>query len=176
MFNQITYPHSSFGIQFPPSSNTFTKIYGSFSNSQTKTVDGANIPTIIPLDTIEASNGVRLESTTRVVAPITGTYKYDYSLQVDQSTGGTSEVIVWIRINGNDVPRTASLVTLQGQTNEVFPFCSYILPLEANDYVELVFASSTASVVALATAEWTTPTDAYNRPAIPSLIVNMNLL
>jgi hypothetical protein len=170
--NQITYPHSSFGLQFPPR----PKVYGSFSNSQTKTVDGANIPTIIPLDTTEASNGVRLESTTRVVAPITGTYRYDYSLQVDQSTGGTSNVIVWIRVNGSDVPRTAGLVTLQGQTNEVFPFCSYILELEANDYVELVFASSTVSVLALATAQWTTPSDAYNRPAIPSLIVNMQLV
>lgn len=176
MFNQITYPHSSFGIQFPPSSNTFTKIYGSFSYSQTKAVTGANIPTIIPLDTIEASNGVRLENTTQVVAPITGTYKYDYSLQVDQSSGGTSIVEMWIRINGYDVPRTTSQVTLQGQTNEVFPMCSYILELEANDYVELVFVSAESSVVALSVPAWTTPTDAYTRPAVPSLIVNMNLL
>lgn len=162
----------SFGISFPPDAI----IYGSFSYSQSKALDGANTPTVIPLDTIEASNGVRLENNTQVVAPISGTYKYDYSLQIDKDDGGTDAVDVWIRINGNDVPRTASQVTLQGQAGEVFPFVSYILPLRANDYVELVFASSDATVFALAVPAWTEPANPYTRPAIPSLIVNMNML
>lgn len=172
MFNQITFPQNSFGIQFPPR----PKIYGSFSYSQTKVLDGADTPTVMPLDTVEASNGIRLENNTQVVAPITGTYRYDYSLELDQNTGGTTQVDVWIRVNGLDVPRTASQVTMQGQTNEIFPFVSYTLELHANDYVELVFASAEPSVEAFAVPEWKTPANPYTRPAIPSLIVNMFLL
>lgn len=172
MFNQITFPNNTFGLQFPPKE----KIYGSFSYSLTKVVTGANTPTLIPLDTIEASNGVRLQNNTQVVAPISGVYRYDYSLQLDKNSGGTHSVDIWIRVNGTDVPRSASQVTLQGQNGEVFPMVSYTLELKANDYVELVFASSDNSVQALAVAQWTTPTNPYNRPAIPSLIVNMFLL
>jgi hypothetical protein len=162
----------SFGISFPPN----PKIYGSFSYNQTKVVDGADTPTVIPLDTVEASNGVRLENNTQVVVPISGTYQYNYSLQLDKDSGGTTAIDIWIRINGTDVPRTASQVTVQGQQGEVFPFVNYILELRANDFVELVFASSDATVKALFVPEWTTPINDYNRPAIPSLIVNMTLL
>jgi len=172
MFNQITYPNNTFGIQFPPRQ----KIYGSFSYSQSKVVDGANVPTVIPLDTIEASNGIRLENNTQVVVPITGTYRYDYSLQLDQNTGGTTPVDIWIRVNGVNVPRSASQVTLQAQQGEVFPMVSYTLELNANDYVECVFASAETTVQALAVAEWTFPINPYTRPAIPSIIVNMFLL
>jgi hypothetical protein len=50
------------------------------------------------------------------------------------------------------------------------------LQLAANDYVEVIFASADASMAVTGFPAWTTPTDPYDRPAIPGIISNIKLL
>jgi hypothetical protein len=170
--NCITYPNNVFGIQFPP----VPKFFGSFSLNQTKTVTAANTPTVIPYDTIEVSRGITYQNTSQVVAPIKGFYEFNWSIQLDKSGGGSSVCEIWLRKNGNDIPRSCSQMVVDSQNGETLPFVNYFLDLEAGDYIEVVFASADATMAASYFPAFTTPIDPYNRPAIPAIITTMKYL
>jgi hypothetical protein len=149
-------------------------INGSFQSSNTQSVAGANIVTLITYDVTNVANGVSLGSpTSQIIVSQTGLYEFNYSLQLDKSGGGTARVDIWLRKNGVNVPDSASQVVVAGTNGETLPFVNYYLQLNAGDYIELAFASSDASVIALSEPAITTP---YVRPAVPSIIANIRLI
>jgi hypothetical protein len=170
--NCITYPNNVFGIQFPP----IPKFFASFSLNSTKVVTAANTPTIIPYDTIEASRGITYINSSQIVAPVKGYYEFNWSIQLDKSGGGTSACDIWLRKNGKDIPRSGGQTVVVGQQGESLPFVNYFLELEANDYIQVVFASADNTMAASYFAAWTTPTNPYTRPAIPAIITTMKYL
>ena len=162
---------NAFGITFP----TPPTIVGNWSSLQTQFQTGgvANTPTAITFDTIEYENSGRyitIRNNRQITALRKGIYLLGFSLQIDQTTGGTSICDFWLRKNGTNVPRTASRITIQGQSQETFPFFGTMLDMEINDYIELVFASSTPSLSITYFPAQTTPPNAYPRPEIPSII------
>jgi hypothetical protein len=50
-------------------------------------------------------------------------------------------------VNGEDVPDSAGEFRLLNNNSEALPFIPYTYELNANDYIEFVFASSDDSVV-----------------------------
>lgn len=71
--------------------------------------------------------------------------------------------------NDNNINRTTGQLRLKGSNDEKFPFCEYILPLSANDYVQLFTSiSGIYNVVALAESS-----PAAGVPDVPSLIFNI---
>lgn len=155
--------------------NTRVQVFGEFLTTGSVPVAAANTPTVIPLDTNTVGNFVSLNAGGIRVAE-TGLYKLYLSLQLDKSGGGTDPCDFWVRVNGNDVANTASQVTLQGNTGEILGNVSLYLSLNANDTIEIVFASSDASMTATYFPAWVTPGDPYDRPAIPAVIANIQLL
>jgi hypothetical protein len=161
-----------YGIQFPP----IPKFFASFSLNSTKVVTAANTPTVIPYDTIEASRGITYTNNSRIIAPVKGYYEFNWSIQLDKSGGGTSACDIWLRKNGQDLPRSGGQVVVAGNNGETLPFVNYFLDMEANDYIEVVFASADNTMAASYFAAWTTPTNPYARPAIPAIITTMKYL
>jgi len=155
-------------------SKVFTPIVGSFSSSTTQLQTGgiANTATPITYDTTEyATTGVSFINNSQIKVTKTGVYKFSYSIQLDKSGGGIDKCQIWIRINGNNVARSASEVVVAGNNGETFPFCEYILPLNANDYVEVMFLSADATMaVSFFPASGTAPN---NVPIVPSIIANI---
>lgn len=170
--SSIAFPHNRFGLEFPPDK----RIFGSFSLNTTQTVTGANVPTVIPYDTIEIARGVRYENGSQIVVPIKGIYEFNWSIQLDKSGGGSSAVDIWLRKNGADIPRSGGQVVVDGQQGETLPFVNYFLELEPNDYVEVVFASADNTVGATYFPAWTDPPNNYTRPAIPAIITTIKYL
>lgn len=170
--NLITYPNNVYGIQFPPS----PKFFASFSLNTSKTVMAANTPTVIPYDTIEASRGITYTNTSQIVAPVKGFYEFNWSIQLDKSGGGTSPCDIWLRKNGQDLPRSGGQVVVVAQNGETLPFVNYFLDLNANDYIQVVFASSDATMTATNFPAWSTPTNPYTRPSIPAIITTIKYL
>lgn len=170
--NSITYPHNTFGIVFPPT----PKLFASFSLNSTKIVTAANTPTVIPYDTIEASRGITYQNTSQIVAPLKGYYELNYSIQLDKSGGGTSACDIWLRKNGQNIPRSGGQIVVVAQNGETLPFVNYFLELEANDYIEVVFASADATMAATYFAAWTAPPNPYTRPSIPAIITTIKYL
>jgi hypothetical protein len=164
-----------FGPLFPPAVIAQLNVSGSFSSSATQPQLTVNTPIAITYNTVETSDGITFDNSvpSRILVPQDGLYEFNYSIQFDQQTGGTTTADVWLRVNGVDVPRSASQVTVQGQQAETFMFCNYLLQLQSTDYVEVVYASGDITMAPTAFPVITTP---WTRPAVPSIIVTMKLL
>jgi hypothetical protein len=102
-----------------------------------------------------------------------GRYEIIFSIQFDKSGGGTDDVDAWVRINGNDLARSASQIVVDGTQGETVLTVPIMVDLLANDDIEIVFASGDATMAATAFPAWVTPGDPYDRPAIPSIILNV---
>ena len=155
--------------------NTVPFIYGGFFDSSSHTVTAANTPTVIPVRSVASKNGIDV-SGNGIKVPYTGTYEWIPSIQFDKSGGGVSPCDFWARKNGVDIPSSASQITVQGNNGETLGTVGLIVDMSANDLFELYFASSDNTMTATAFPALTTPGDPYDRPAIPSVILNAKLL
>lgn len=152
-------------------------VWGTFSSNVTQLVSNANIPTDISHNTIDVSSGgVDISSNGGIILPVAGDYLISISIQLDKSGGGTTSCDFWLRLNGVDIPRSASQVTVQGTNGETLANVTTISTATAGQVLTVVFASADNTMAATAFPAWTTPTDPYDRPAIPSIITTVRLL
>jgi hypothetical protein len=94
-----------------------------------------------------------------------GIYNFQFSAQLDKTGGGKSLVRIWPRINGVNIPNSATKIIIDGPNDEVVPAWNFLLPLVGGDYFELAWQSSDTNVVILAEPA------ASNYPAIPSILM-----
>lgn len=150
---------------------------GAFSSDVTQFQVGglSNSPTAITYNSTDVTNGIALvpgqDSQIRVSKA--GVYMFQFSCQLDKTGGGTSICDIWLRKNGTDIPYTATQVVVAGTNGETVMTVPFLLPLDANDYVEVVFASPDATMAITAFPAQTAPPDPYTRPAVPSIIVTI---
>ena len=146
--------------------------YGIFSSEQTQLVTGEDIATVVTFDVIEDINNIELVDSTKITVLESGDYFFQFSGQVFKTGASHAQADIWLRKNGIDIPRTNSRATLQGNPNEILVTLAYILDLEPEDYVEIVFSSDDDEVQLVNQSSLTTPT----RPNIPSIIATINLV
>jgi hypothetical protein len=106
--------------------------------------------------------------TSKVYVNNTGVYNFQFSAQLDKSGGGASAVYIWPRINGVNVPDSASKVVIDGPNSEIIPAWNFVLVMQAGDYFELAWESSDTNVIVPYVAA------TGNVPAIPSIILTVN--
>ena len=94
-------------------------------------------------------------------------YNMQFSLQLDKTSGGVGLFYVWARINGVDVPYSASQVRIQGNNAEIFVAANLFVSMSNGDYFQLMWSVDDTSVQVLATAA------APPVPAVPSVILTM---
>lgn len=150
--------------------NTLTqKVYGQFSSSVTQAVGADNVVNI-QYDTTEVSKGgisYDVGTPSQIVIPKTATYKFAWSIQLDKSSGGTTEATMYISVNGMPVPRSAGKTVVVGQTGETLPYTEYILSLNKNDTVEVILYSTDTAMAATAYV------GSGSVPATPSIITTI---
>lgn len=151
-------------------------IYGSFLSTLSTTVAGINTPTLVSLNTQASGVGtVLVGGGIRVMYP--GTYEFLLSIQLDKALGSIDICDFWVRVNGFDVPDSASQVTVQGNQGECLASVSLYLPLLANDVIEILFASTDATMTATTFPAWSVAGgDPYDRPRIPGVIASIRLI
>ena len=167
----------SYVLQYDPAtsevyrSNALVPAYGSISLNTSITVGGLNVPTPITYDTTEIASGISFDplSPSHITVAQTGIYKLSYSIQFDKSGGGSSQVDIWIAVDGTEVPRSASQGSVNGPNGEVFMMCEYILSLTSSNFVEVYFTSNNDATMA-ATAFPAVP---LVRPSVPACITNL---
>jgi hypothetical protein len=145
-------------------------IYCEFTTTSTIVVGTSNQPTVIPLDSTNIQEGINLDAGD-VEILTGGTYLYNFNVQLDKTGGGNEFCDLWLRINGSDYGGTGSRVTVQGNTGQCLAVCQFVLRLNANDKIALVFASPDDTMAATYFPAWITPGDPYDRPDIPAAIV-----
>jgi hypothetical protein len=158
------------GLQMTPPAREFKRSrYGSFYDTTTQTATVINTATAITFNSTDLSSGVYISSpTSRIIVDSEGIYNFDTSFQLDKTSGGTAEFYFWFRLNGVDVPDSASQIRIQGNNAEIFSSLNYFFDLKANDYVELMFSATDLSVEVAAFPA------AAPHPGIPSIILTVN--
>lgn len=144
--------------------------YGQFLDTTTQLAGAINTPQAITYNTTDISQGVflRSPSTSEIAIDTEGLYNFQFSIQLDKTSGGTGIFWIWPRLNGADVPNSASQVQIQGNNSEIFSAANFFLDLKAGDYVQFMFAVSVLDVELKAFAA-----SAFV-PAIPSIIVTVS--
>lgn len=142
--------------------------HASYYDTTTQTNPVANQVNLFSFDTVISEFLIsRSSPPTKVYVQDTGLYNFQFSTQFDKTGGAASAIYIWPRINGVNVPNSASKVVINGPNDEVVAAWNFVLLMGAGDYFELAWESSDTQVIALAEAA------TNNRPAIPSIILTV---
>lgn len=119
--------------------------YGRFARTTTQTANTINTGYPIIFDDTEISNGVVIGVTpSHIIVSESGFYQFDISLEVE-ATSNKGVVYVWFRKNGVDIPKSSRSNTITN--GDVFAITSSLqISLNANDYVEIVWAASASGI------------------------------
>lgn len=139
--------------------------YGSFYDTTTQTAAAINTPYAMTLNTTAESNQIAVTSGSRITFKNRGTYNIQFSAQLDQTSGASHNIYIWLRKNGVDIPNSSSIVAIQGTTAELVAAWNFVISVSGGDYVQIMWAVSSTSVQIVAA-----PANAFS-PAIPSVIV-----
>ena len=163
-FNQLD---NAFASLLSPDGGKYLKFpYGAFHDSTTQTAAATGTAYAVTFNSTDLSNGVSVGSpTSRIVVSNTGIYNFQFSLQLDKSSGAAGHTYIWARINGVDVANSASEVAVQGTTAETIAAWNFVLEMSANDYFQLMWSVDDTNIQIKAVTA-TAPV-----PAIPSAIL-----
>jgi len=166
----ITNGASAITIAAAPSSTT-TKYYGAFSDYTNQPLVSTTVGQVMTFNTTDlGSHGVSLATTSRMKVANDGIYNFQWSGQFRCTSASLQDAYVWIRINGTDVVGSTGLISVPnkhaGDDGHTIAAWNYMLNLNANDYVELVWGGSSTALSIATYAAGASPT----RPSTASLI------
>jgi len=150
--------------------------YGTFEQRADITFATANTPQVLTLTESEYTIGMSLASN-QITVDYAGIYDVDVSALFVNQAVQIHEAYLWIRINGTDVPHSAtkfSVVESHGGVDGYMPISiNHPLELDANDYIEVVAAVDNTNIYL---ENYTAQTTPFVRPAIPALMVNLQMI
>jgi hypothetical protein len=138
-------------------------------------ITGENLLTFAPA----FSNGITVESGSRIKVPCAGQYLVTFTLQVTNRSNTVAEFEVWAKDTGVNYPLSNTRFDVparksSGVWSHVVPAITGIFTVEDpfNDYLEIAWWSDNIDVFLENYAAGTSPT----RPAIPSVILTINFV
>lgn len=139
----------------------------------------ANTPTVVKWDTLDGASGFSLNLDSTATAAYTGTYKIDYSLQLANTDNTIHNAYVWLRLDGVDVPGSASKFTLAARKSAGVPafvvaYSSVTFDVTAEQSIGLWWAVDQAATSGGALGIYmeyeAAQTSPFARPSVPSAI------
>lgn len=119
------------------------------------------------------SNGVSIDATdkTKIVFGTAGIYNIQFSVQMLTYDNTIDNVTLWWRLNGVDIPYSAGVATVPaihgGKPGTAIISWNLVQPVDAGDYIQLLFASDTGNTVCATYPSGAAPV----HPVSPSVIV-----
>jgi len=125
------------------------------------------------------SNGITVESGSRIKVPCAGQYLVTFTLQVTNRTNTAGEFEVWAKDTGVNYPLSNTRFDIPARKSasiwaHVVPAITGIFTVNdpTNDYLEIAWWSDNIDIYLEHYAAGTSPT----RPAIPSVILTINFV
>ena len=152
--------------------------YGSFYDTTTQTPAVINTGYPITLNSVgnkvndgPMTYGVYIGApTSRVYVDISANYNIQFSLQLTSSSAAAKNITIWLRVDGIDVPSSATVITITGNNVNTVAAWNFVINLTANNYFELVWSADSTNVSIKSSAA-----TAY-APAIPGVILTVTSL
>lgn len=119
------------------------KNYGTFNRTTNYVAAAANTAYAIPFTTAPVTNGISIGSpTSRIVVSQSGYYDISCTLQYTSSNASQKDAYAWIRKNGVDIAQSSRITSLDLNSGYSPVLISEAVSLAANDYIEIMFATS----------------------------------
>ena len=160
-------------ILIPYSAAAFTdKIpYGAFQDGTDQSAASTTAAYAITFDTTDFSNGITLSNSSRINFKNAGIYNIQFSIQLANDDSQIQDVDIWFRKNGTDIPKSNSRFSVDSKhgsvKGHVIAALNFFVEVAANDYVELMWHTSSTLVILEHIPAQTSPT----RPVTPSAIL-----
>lgn len=124
------------------------------SRSTNVTAASANTAYAIQYDSPSDAVGISLDGTdaTKIVFAEAGEYLLNFSAQMSTSTSSSVNFYFWARINGTDVAKSTMFNSLKQNSTTLVVSKSAIFEIEANDYLQAMWAVDDTTGILDATA------------------------
>lgn len=144
--------------------------FGSFYDTTIQSAAVANTAYAMTYNTTALSNGVYVPPATpsRIYVDYPGVYNFQFSVQLDKPNASSDHVHIWPRVNGIDIPSSASKVSLTGSDAELIPAWNFFVDMNSNDYFELMWTASDIRLI-ITSFPAVPPV-----PAVPSVIMTVS--
>lgn len=149
--------------------------YGAFSSDQTQTTT-ANTATLMTLNTTDFSNGVSIASS-KITVAAAGIYNLQFSAQVQNLDNAPQDVFIWLKQNGTDIVGSTGKVGMPARKSAGVAYhdikgWNYFVSMAANDYIEIYWSPTIATVTIEYYAASGTPT----KPSTQSVVATMSFV
>ena len=174
-FNQI----DNFGASLLNGSGggSITFPYGAFASYVDQSTT-ANTATLMTLNTTDFANGVSIASS-KITVDYAGIYNLQFSAQFQNTDNAIQDISIWLRQNGADIAGSTGLVSIParksasaGEEAHQITGWNYYVNLAANDYIEIYWSTTNASVTIQTYAASVAPT----RPSTASVVATMTFV
>lgn len=133
--------------------------------------------TLLPIEftATDASNGVTISALdmTKIEFGVEGYYNLQFSAQLLNYTTSVDSVTIWFRENGVDVANSAGIMDVAakhgGRPGSSIAAWNIILPIHADDYIQLMMTSDSGNTVVATYPPGVSPGTVH--PASPSIIL-----
>ena len=145
--------------------------YGQFSDTTTQS-GSADTAYSMKLNTTDFAHEVSITNGSRITPVNTGVYNLQFSAQLQNTANTTIDFDIWLAYTGSNVANSNTNVTLTkvaGSLGRSVAAWNWMLPIRANDYVEIKWSCNDSTGQLFANGTQSNPT----RPAIPSVIATL---
>jgi hypothetical protein len=151
--------------------------YGAFSSDQDQSTT-ANTATLMTLNTTDFSNQVSISSS-KITVVNAGIYNLQFSAQFQNTDNQIQDTSIWLRQNGTDIPGSTGFVAIPArksasageEAHEIIGW-NYYVQMQANDYVEIWWSATNASVTIQQYPASVSPT----RPSTQSVVATLSFV
>lgn len=148
--------------------------YGAFQDTTDQTAASTTAAYAITLNTTDYAVGVAIVSSSQITVRSAGVYNVQFSIQFANKNVAIQDVDVWFRKNGSDIAGSNSKFSVPnshgGVDGHLIAALNFYVQLAANDYIQLMWSTTSTNVSIEHLAAQTSPT----RPSTPSVIVTIN--
>lgn len=155
------------GLRFP---------YGAFS-SYTSQSTTANTATLLTLSNTDFSNGVTLATGSKMTVANAGIYNLQFSVQIQNFDNAPQDMYIWLKQNGTDIVGSTGVVGSVARKSAIDPAhdikgWNYFLSMAANDYVQIYWSPTIATLTIPTYAASGTPT----KPSTASVVATLSFV
>lgn len=163
-----------FLIPYSAAAFTDSTPYGAFQDSTDQTAASTTAAYPVTFNTNDFVNGISVVSNSRLTVKSYGIYNVQFSIQFVNTDSSIQDVDIWFRKNGINIANSNSRFSVPNRHGSVdghlIAALNFWVELSADDYVEIMWATTSTSVSIQQLPAASSPT----RPATPSAIVTVS--
>lgn len=156
--------------------------YNQFQSDTDQTAANTYTAYAITYDVTDFADGITLSNNSHINVSAQGIYKFDYSVSLENTTNDRVDVDIWFRRNGTDIANSNSKFSIParkstGVASYLIAVTPYMVDMEANDYVQIMWRTSDVGVTLQALPAVTAnPGVTPAIPATPSVLLSVQFV